>query len=111
MPAADQRPGLLVALSGSFAQIVGHMAIHHHRGRLGYAITPRFAPTSTPALLEAVQRLRAEFPDTRRRGGSKARGDGISQPAALMPAADQRPGLLVALSGRVSRYLAADASQ
>ncbi|SQC27384.1 Guanine deaminase [Klebsiella pneumoniae] len=32
--------------------------------RLGYAITPRFAPTSTPALLEAVQRLRAEFPDT-----------------------------------------------
>jgi cytosine/adenosine deaminase-related metal-dependent hydrolase len=24
------RPGLLVALSGSFAQIVGHMAIHHH---------------------------------------------------------------------------------
>lgn len=37
----------------------------HQRGRLGYAITPRFAPTSTPALLEAVQRLRAEFPDTR----------------------------------------------
>ncbi len=36
----------------------------HQRGRLGYAITPRFAPTSTPALLEAVQRLRAEFPDT-----------------------------------------------
>ena len=34
------------------------------RGRLGYAITPRFAPTSTPGLLEAVQRLRAEFPDT-----------------------------------------------
>ena len=31
----------------------------HQRGRLGYAITPRFAPTSTPALLEAVQRLRA----------------------------------------------------
>ena len=30
----------------------------------GYAITPRFAPTSTPGLLEAVQRLRAEFPDT-----------------------------------------------
>ena len=30
----------------------------HQRGRLGYAITPRFAPTSTPGLLEAVQRLR-----------------------------------------------------
>ncbi len=30
MPAADQRPGLLVALPGGFAQVVGHMAIHHH---------------------------------------------------------------------------------
>ena len=36
----------------------------HKRGRLGYAITPRFAPTSTPELLQAVQRLREEFPDT-----------------------------------------------
>ncbi len=36
----------------------------HQRGRLGYAITPRFAPTSTPALLAAVQQLREEFPDT-----------------------------------------------
>lgn len=36
----------------------------HQRGRLGYAITPRFAPTSTTELLEAVQRLRTEFPDT-----------------------------------------------
>ena len=35
----------------------------HQRGRLGYAITPRFAPTSTPDLLAAVQRLRQEFPD------------------------------------------------
>ncbi|STT48569.1 Guanine deaminase [Klebsiella pneumoniae] len=34
----------------------------HQRGRLGYAITPRFAPTSTPGLLEAVQRLRPSFP-------------------------------------------------
>ncbi len=36
----------------------------HGRGRLGYAITPRFAPTSTPELLNAAQRLRDEFPDT-----------------------------------------------
>ncbi len=35
----------------------------HNRGRLGYALTPRFAPTSSPALLEQVQRLREEFPD------------------------------------------------
>lgn len=35
----------------------------HGRGRLGYAITPRFAPTSTPQLLAEAQRLRQEFPD------------------------------------------------
>ncbi|RKQ38572.1 guanine deaminase, partial [Enterobacter sp. R1(2018)] len=35
----------------------------HKRGRLNYALTPRFAPTSTPALLAIVQKLREEFPD------------------------------------------------
>lgn len=36
----------------------------HQRGRLGYALTPRFAPTSSPALLEKVMQLHQEFPDT-----------------------------------------------
>lgn len=36
----------------------------HNRGRLSYALTPRFAPTSSPALLEKVRALREEFPDT-----------------------------------------------
>ena len=36
----------------------------HGRGRLGYALTPRFAPTSSPALLEQVRQLHEEFPDT-----------------------------------------------
>ncbi|WP_312240693.1 guanine deaminase [Pantoea sp.] len=36
----------------------------HNRGRLSYALTPRFAPTSSPALLEKVRQLRAAFPDT-----------------------------------------------
>lgn len=30
----------------------------HVRGRLGYAITPRFAPTSSPEPLSTAQRLR-----------------------------------------------------
>ncbi len=34
------------------------------KGRLGYAITPRFALTSTEAQLEAAGRLAAEYPDT-----------------------------------------------
>ncbi|WED22853.1 guanine deaminase [Vibrio sp. JC009] len=35
----------------------------HNRGRLLYAVTPRFAPTSTPEQLELAGKLRAEFPD------------------------------------------------
>jgi len=35
----------------------------HNRGRLMYAITPRFAPTSTPAQLEAAAALWREYPD------------------------------------------------
>jgi len=36
----------------------------HGRGRLAYAITPRFAATSTPAQLEAASALWREFPGT-----------------------------------------------
>lgn len=35
----------------------------HGRGLLRYAITPRFAPTSTPELLEVAGTLKREFPD------------------------------------------------
>jgi guanine deaminase len=35
----------------------------HRRGLLRYAITPRFAPTSTPEQLEAAGQLKREFPD------------------------------------------------
>jgi len=35
----------------------------HGRGLLRYAITPRFAPTSTPELLAAAGALRKEFPE------------------------------------------------
>jgi guanine deaminase len=34
----------------------------HGRGLLRYAVTPRFAPTSTPELLEAAGELKREFP-------------------------------------------------
>ena len=37
--------------------------IWHNRGRLSYALLPRFAPTSTPEQLEQVQRLKQEHPD------------------------------------------------
>lgn len=36
----------------------------HKKGRLLYAITPRFAPTSTPEQLEIAGKLKKEYPDT-----------------------------------------------
>src|SRR5688572_21137646 len=35
----------------------------HGKGRLQYAITPRFAPTSTPDQLDSAGRLAREYPD------------------------------------------------
>ncbi|MGK0272316.1 MAG: guanine deaminase [Cocleimonas sp.] len=35
----------------------------HNKDRLGYAVTPRFAPTSTEAQLDAAGRLLKEYPD------------------------------------------------
>ncbi|MFY0664494.1 MAG: guanine deaminase [Natronospirillum sp.] len=35
----------------------------HGKGRLHYAVTPRFAPTSTPEQLNAAARLLREYPD------------------------------------------------
>ncbi|MGA4321043.1 guanine deaminase [Ectopseudomonas hydrolytica] len=35
----------------------------HGKGRLHYAVTPRFAPTSTPAQLELAGKLLGEYPD------------------------------------------------
>ena len=35
----------------------------HGQGRALYAITPRFAPTSTPEQLERARQLKAEYPD------------------------------------------------
>ncbi len=35
----------------------------HNRGRLQYAITPRFAPTSSPEQLQLAGKLKAEYPD------------------------------------------------
>lgn len=35
----------------------------HKRGRLRYAVTPRFAPTSTPEQLQSAAQLLQEFPD------------------------------------------------
>ena len=54
---------LLENAKDSYEQSRALMQKWHGRGLLRYAITPRFAPTSTPALLEAAGQLKREFPD------------------------------------------------
>ncbi|WP_241607585.1 guanine deaminase [Rosenbergiella australiborealis] len=50
-------------VSESYQQTKNLIERWHNKGRLGYALTPRFAPTSTPELLTAVSTLKQEYPD------------------------------------------------
>jgi guanine deaminase len=56
-------PELLENVRDSYDQSRALLQKWHKRGLLRYAITPRFAPTSTPELLEAAGQLKREFPD------------------------------------------------
>ena len=55
--------GLLDTAQSSYDDSKALIARWHGRGRLGYAITPRFAITSTPAQMEAAQALVQEHPE------------------------------------------------
>jgi guanine deaminase len=56
-------PGLLDTARSGYDQSKALIGKWHGRGRLGYAISPRFAPTSTFEQLEAAGALWAEHPD------------------------------------------------
>ncbi|TVR48607.1 MAG: guanine deaminase [Rhodobacteraceae bacterium] len=55
--------GLCDTAQTSFDESAALIARWHGRGRLGYAITPRFAITSSPAQMEAAQALALAHPD------------------------------------------------
>jgi guanine deaminase len=55
---------LLDDAESSYLQSKGLIERWHKNRRLLYAITPRFAPTSTPEQLTMARRLREEYPDT-----------------------------------------------
>jgi guanine deaminase len=55
---------LLDTAESSYTQSKALIERWHRNGRLLYAITPRFAPTSTPEQMAVAQRLRQEYPDT-----------------------------------------------
>lgn len=54
---------LLDTAQSSYDDSKALIARWHGRGRLGYAITPRFAITSTPEQMEAAQALAQEHPE------------------------------------------------
>lgn len=54
---------LLESPADSYEQSRALLTKWHNRGLLRYAIAPRFAPTSTPELLEMAGLLKREFPD------------------------------------------------
>jgi guanine deaminase len=72
----------------------------HGRGRLGVAITPRFAPTSSPDQLEALGALWAEFPECPMQTHLAEQTDEVAWVARLFPEARdyldvyERAGLL-----------------
>ncbi len=55
---------LLDCPESSYEQSKALIEKYHKKGRLLYAITPRFAPTSTPEQLAVAGKLKLEFPDT-----------------------------------------------
>ena len=56
-------PALCEQPAQSYQQTKNLIKRWHNKGRLNYALTPRFAPTSTPELLKAVSQLKQEYPD------------------------------------------------
>jgi len=61
------------------------LARWHGRGRLAYAVTPRFSPTSTPEQLEALGSLWAEHPDCLMQTHLSEQTDELAWVASLFP--------------------------
>jgi guanine deaminase len=57
-------PELLDTADSSYDESKTLIEKYHNHGRLLYAITPRFAPTSTVPQLQMARKLKQEFPDT-----------------------------------------------
>jgi guanine deaminase len=57
----------------------------HGKGRIGYAITPRFAPTSTPEQLAMAGALKAKYPDVHIHTHMSENKDEIKYVAELFP--------------------------
>jgi guanine deaminase len=59
------RPDLHVSPEKAYRESTRLIEQYHRRGRLSYAVTPRFAYSTSPAMLEVCQQLMAEHHDVR----------------------------------------------
>ncbi|QIP93878.1 guanine deaminase [Serratia fonticola] len=76
---------LLDTPESSYSQTKALIERWHNNGRLLYAITPRFAPTSSSEQLEMVQRLRQEYPDVYLHTHLSENKDEVAWVKALFP--------------------------
>ncbi len=74
-----------------YAESKALIAKWHGQGRLQYAITPRFAPTSTPGQLAAAGRLAAEHPDAFVHTHLSENEEEVEWVRSLFPGAAQLP--------------------
>ena len=79
--------GLLDTVESGYAQSKALIEKWHGKGRNVYAITPRFAPTSSSEQLEAAGALWKEFPDVAMQTHLSENKDEISWVADLFPGA------------------------
>jgi guanine deaminase len=80
-------PGLRDTAQSAYDESRALIARWHGAGRLSYAITPRFAPTSTPEQLEALGALWQEHPDCLMQTHLSEQGEEIAWVKSLYPAA------------------------
>lgn len=78
-------PGLRDTAQAAYDDSAALIARWHNRGRAGYAITPRFSPTSTPAQLTALGALWRENPTCAMQTHLSEQTDEIAWVSSLYP--------------------------
>jgi guanine deaminase len=87
------RPELHTTVDAAYRESTALIGRYHGRGRLLYAVTPRFALSTSDALLEVCQTLMREQPSVRCHSHINEQRDEIAAVAALFPWAEDYLGV------------------
>lgn len=79
------RPELHLAPERAYAESTTLIERYHNRGRLVYAVTPRFALSTSEAMLEVCRQLVVEYPDVRLQTHINENASEIAQVGRLFP--------------------------